>query len=572
MNSVFLLVAALPVFLLGYRFYSKFIVLGTFRLDPNHPTPARSMRDDRDFAPVPRYLLFGQHLAATAGGTTIIGVAIAVIWGWVPAFLWIVTGIVVGGATYGLASLWLGARHQARSPAMIAGELIGPRARLTFTILAVLVLLLLNAVLALLIGQILTAHPQAAIPFWLQVPIALGLGLALRRNVPYGPWLILLIALVQLFPIVWLGEFVPFAFTGTLEISLAGIPLITGDGTLLWLVLVLVYSLYAVRMPVWKLARPRACLTGAGLGLALLVLFAGIVVLHPDLTAPAFNQGADLPATLPWLFITLSGGAIAGFYGLIAATATARQLDRETDARPIGYGAALVDGLLAIGVLIASAAGFSSLDDWRQTYGGGEGIFQLGKTMEVFITRFAHFVGALGLPRELALTMGAFVTASLALSTLETGLRVQKYLLAEIGESFAIKRLRDHKTLVWLVVGLTAAVALYDGHGRGGLVVWPLFGAANQILAGLILLLVTLFLIRQNRPILAVFGPMLFLVLVASWALIHQIVDWWMTQRWFFAGSGLAILLLQLWVLGEGFIAYRRMPREPKPPEESSLI
>jgi carbon starvation protein len=562
MNSVILIIVALPIFILGYRFYAKFLSLGTFRL---HETETATRAGDTG-GPGP-WLLLGHHLAAIAGGTTVLGVATATAWGWVPALLWIVSGIVIGGGTFAMASLWIGRRQDDNSPVKSIGELIGPRACGVGYALAFIVLLILAAALALIIGRTLMAYPQAALAFWLQVPLALALG---RWSTgPSRSTVGVLATAVLLFgPLVWLGQTVPITFSGTLQLEFGGFAPLLVDGTVVWLALVFVYGFFAVRLPLERLSQPRAVITALALGAALLILFGGLAVEHPVLAAPAFNKVTPLPATIPWLFVVLTGGAIAGFQGLFAATVTAPRMTRDSDVRMVGYGAALGDGLLAVGVLAVCAAAFADAGQWHKAYDSWDRANDIDSLLTIFIGGFGRLAGALGLTRPYAEGLGALLVASLALSTFETALRVLQRLLSEVGERIAPMAAMRPRTLVWVSVALPAAVALYDGYGRGGAGLWPLLGGANQILAAILLLPVAVTLVRQRQPAVAVLVPAMFLAAVTLWALALQVLDAWAEGRWDSVVGTLTVSIFLIWALVEGGFAYRRetAAAAPKPP------
>ncbi len=556
-NSVFLLGAAVLVFVLGYRFYAKFLALAVFRLDPAARTPAQAGVPDA--APCPRHQLLGHHLAAVAAGTTLAGSAVALVWGWVPAFLWVVMGSVVAAGTYGLAGLWLGVRHGAASPATQAARLLGARLRPPFFALVFILLLLLTALFALGAAQLLDGFPSAVFAFGLQIVLALALGSGLTQRLGLGLLPASAIALALIGLALWLLP--SLAMDGTLVFSLSGMKLLSIDGVTVWVVVLLVYSYYSARAPLARLARPYGYLSAVQLGLALLVLFAGVLWLHPPLAAPAFHVGTGAPALLPWLFLTLTSGALAGFHALVASGITARQVQHETDVRFIGYGGALGDGLLALGVIIACSAGFPDAQAWHQVYGSWEGVQNLSAMTAFFIERFGYFAGGLGIAPGLAHAFGALLAVNLCVTTLEAGIRLQKYLLSEMGEAYDAPRLRPEKPRLLLATGMAAVLALYDGHGRALSPLdgwWPLFGLMNQLLAAAVLVLAVLALKRLARPLALVVAPLLMVLALTLWGLLAQLAAWWSHQHWGIVLGGLALLVTLLWILLEGLLALAR--------------
>ncbi|MDH3514871.1 MAG: hypothetical protein OEM83_08385, partial [Gammaproteobacteria bacterium] len=340
MNALFLLLAAAVAFVFGYRFYSRLLALGVFRLEDNYSIPAPDSPAADEHLLHKRHLIFGHHVASLAAGAAVMGSLVSLIWGWVPAFLWVVVGTVTAAGTYGLGSLWLSLRFPGLNPAEIAARLLGHPAHGLFALFAFLLLLILNAACATLAAQLLSGFPQAVLPYWAIVVLAYVLGgfLRGRENFEFIP--ASLVALTMGLMAVWLLGGFPLAFTGVLNLETTE-SYVAFDASVIWVLILYFYAYHATRLPMWKLIRPRGYLTALLLGIMLLVCYAAVTINHPVLVAPEFHTGAGIPATLPWLFITLTSGAVAGIHLLIANGITARQMKRETDARYIGYGGAL---------------------------------------------------------------------------------------------------------------------------------------------------------------------------------------------------------------------------------------
>jgi carbon starvation protein len=553
--SVFLLAVALLVLVLGYRFYAKFLALGVFRLDPQARTPLEN--GVAEAAGGPRPLLFAHHLAAIAAGTTIAGAALALAWGWVAAFLWVVVGSVTAAGTYGLAALWLGARHAAVSPAMQAAVLLGARLRLPFFALGAVMLLLLGALSALVAAQLLAAFPATVLAFGLQVALAAALGSA--RGARAGRYWPSAAALGLIALSLWLAP--ALEFSGALDLQLGAGAIFSFDAVALWAVLLLVYACHSARLPLARLARAHGLLTALQLALLLAVLFAGLLWLQPPLAAPAFHAAAGAPPLFPWLFLALSSGALAGFHALIAAGVTARQLAQETDARAIGYGAALGDGLLALAVLLACAAGYADPQEWHRHYAAWSPLQSPAALAGFFIERFAYFAAALGLGAGAAQSFGALVIVALCVTTLEAVLRAQKYLLAELAESYNAPRLRPEKTRLRLAAALTGLLALYDSEGRAFTPLdgwWPVYGATNLLLAAAVLLLALAALQRQGRPLVLVAAPFALAAVAGGYGLAAQLGAWWAGGEWGLWLAGAALFAAAGWIVVEGLLVLAR--------------
>lgn len=384
MTSILIPLAALTlVFALGYRYYAKLLGLALFR--PEAVGPAA--------APGERGPLFAHHVAALAAGVTIAGTGGALAWGWVPAFLWLAVGTVVAGGVLGFAALWLGARHPGLSLPQLAVRILGARLRLPCFALAFTVLLLLAAVSALTAARMLAAFPAAVLPLVLLVALAAGIG---RRRSALWPLSALAVALLliasRLSPAI--------GFEGSLALRIEAVPWIAADGIALWTVIVLGFACFSARRPPGQLARPQAWLAVLGLALLLAWLFMALAWRQPLVVAPAFHGAPGAPALFPWLFLTLTSGALAGYHALIAQGLTARELSRPADARLLGYGGALAIGLLALGALLTLGAGFTEPAGWHRAYGDWSGAQNLPGAMVLFTERFALLVSGTGPDRK----------------------------------------------------------------------------------------------------------------------------------------------------------------------------
>lgn len=545
MNSLFLLLAAAVAFVFGYRFYSRLLALGVFRLEDNYSIPAPERPAEDELRRAKRHLIFGHHLASLAAGAAVMGSLVALIWGWIPAFLWVVVGTVTAAGTYGLGSLWLSLRYPGLNPAEIAARLAGAPAHALFALFAFLVLLIMNAASATLAAQLLSGFPQAALPFWVVAVLAWFLGGYLRGRGDSEILTASLIVLILGLMSVWLlGEF-PLAFTGMLSLDI-GNSFVAFDATVVWVLILFAYGYHATRQPMWKLIRPRGYLTALLLGVMLLICYAAVVIDHPVLVAPEFHAGADIPATLPWLFVTLTSGAVAGFHLLIANGITARQIKRETDARYAGYGGALALGLLALSAVIIGSTGFADLPEWSRHYGSWRNSRDLHQVLALYINGFARLAGGIGLDPALTRTLAATVVLGLLVATLEAGLRLQKQLLTGLTERMPSLLPAREKSQIAFVTVLSAALALHQARGLGGLAWWPLFGLADQLLAVLGFTLLALALRQRGQPVAWVVTPLLFMAVAAHWAYAALAAQWWSAENWLLLGLGTLLLVIEL--------------------------
>ncbi|MDP7691779.1 MAG: carbon starvation CstA family protein, partial [Vicinamibacterales bacterium] len=360
MNAAVLAVIGITCLFVGYRFYSKFIAEKIYQLDPSYETPAHSMRDDIDYIPTKRIVLWGHHFTAVAGAAPIIGPGIAVIWGWLPAFIWVIVGTMFFAGVHDFGSVWASVRNQARSIGSLTGDVVSPRASTLFMIVIFLLLLMVNAVFAVTISNALQATPSAVIPAWSAVFVAVIIGLVFfKLHVPIT-WPTI-VGTLFLYVLIYVGELVP------IELPARALGIAPGAQ---WIVILFLYAAIASMLPLWLLLQPRGYIGGIQLFIGLGLLYGGVLIAHPPIVAPAFNPDvpASAPPMVPLLFVTIACGAISGFHGLVGSGTTSKQLNTEPDARFIGYLGSAGEGSLALVAIIAATAGFATLGDWQTMY------------------------------------------------------------------------------------------------------------------------------------------------------------------------------------------------------------
>ena len=360
MSAILLAGIGLGAIAAGYRFYSKFIAERIYQLDPTFETPAHTMRDDIDYVPTNKVVLWGHHFTAVAGAAPIIGPGIAVIWGWLPAFVWVVAATVFFAGVHDFGAVWVSVRNGARSVGAITGDVVSQRARTLFMIVIFLLLLMVNAVFAVAIADALRATPSSVIPVWSAIVVALTIGVLIYRfRVPIlWPTVV---GTIVLYAVIYLGEAVPVQLPEQF-LGLAG--------GAQWIIILFVYAAVASLLPVWLLLQPRDYINGIQLFIGLGLLYLAVVLANPTVVAPAINPNlpAGAPPLVPFLFVTVACGAISGFHGLVGSGTTSKQLNKETDARFVGYLGSAGEGALALVAIIATTAGFASLADWETTY------------------------------------------------------------------------------------------------------------------------------------------------------------------------------------------------------------
>ena len=575
MSAIVLLVIGFLVFLTGYRVYSRYLSRWIFRLDPDFKTPAHEFEDGVDFVPTNKHVLFGHHFTSVAGAAPIVGPAIAVIWGWLPAFLWVVIGTVFAGAVHDLGTLWISTRHKAQSIGTLAETFVGRRARVLFLLIIFFLLLLVNAVFAVVIANLLLANPGAVLPVWGSLVVALVVGILIYRTGTGILWPSLG-ALLVLYILIWVGQYAPFTlpdffgFSPTeAQLASAGgdagvaAAAATTDGIRAgWVILLLVYAFVASVLPVWMLLQPRDYVNSHQLFVALGIISISILVTNPEVVAPALNRNlpADAPSWFPLLFITVACGAISGFHGLVASGTSSKQLNKETDARYVGYGGMLGEGMLALTSILAVTAGFAlfaGVDGWHEHYGTWARASSGATT--AFVTGVGTLAQGIGIPQKVAVIFAAVVVISFAATTMDTGVRLQRYIISELGEQYSIKAIQNRWLATGIAVASCALLALGIDRGAGGMRLWPLFGTTNQLTAGLSLLVITLFLVRLRRPIWVTVVPMVFLLFMTTWAMVVNLIAYVNDSRMLLLGLGAAIFVLELWLVFEAVVALRHV-------------
>ena len=556
MSAIILLLLGLGGMAAGYFVYSRFIASRIYKLDPNFRTPAHEYEDGVDFVPTNRYVLWGHHFTSVAGAAPIVGPAIAVIWGWLPAFLWVVFGTIFFAGVHDSGALWASVRNRAKSVGALTGEVVGRRARTVFMIVIFLVLLMVNAVFGVVIAKLLINNPGAVVPVWGAIAVALVIGQLIYRRV-IGLGLVSVLGVAALYSLIYVGPMVPV----TLPDQVMGL-----SANASWILMLFAYAAVASLLPVWMLLQPRDYINGLQLFVGLILLYGAVLLGNPQVVAPMINSDvpAGTPSLLPLLFVTIACGAISGFHGLVASGTSSKQLDKETDARFVGYFGAVGEGALALAAIIAATAGFASLADWQAVYTAfGQG------SLTAFVDGGANILAnGMGMDVGVAATLLTVMAALFAGTTMDTGLRLQRYLFQEWGEIYQQKWMTRPlpATLLAVLSCLLLAFGAGGADGSGGLLIWPLFGTTNQLLAGLTLLVITIMLVKRGRPAIYTLAPLVFLLVMTLFALLMQLKSFYEKQDWFLLGLDLVVLVAALLVTLECTAALKRAFKAPPEP------
>ena len=556
MPAIVILFLVLAAYALGYRYYSALLARRVYALDDAHITPAHELEDGVDYVPTNKHVLFGHHFTSVAGAAPIVGPAIAVFWGWVPALLWVVLGTIFAAGVHDFGSIVVSARHKGRNIGTITGQLINARARTLFLIVLFFLLTLVVAVFAVVIGILLVGNPGAVIPIFAEIPLAIAIGYYIRKT-RTGALIPSIVGVILLYVLIWVGQQIP--------IEIDGVAAALGMGPrTLWIIILYAYAFIASRIPVWVLLQPRDYINSHQLFIALGVIFLGLVIGMDRIVAPAVNTDlpADSPNWFPFLFVTIACGAISGFHTLVSSGTTSKQLDKDTDARYVGYMGAIGEGSLALGAILATTAGIAvaGVDlNWREQY--ADFATASGGAVGNFVNGIAGFASHLGVPLELGATFAAVVVVSFAATSMDTGVRLQRYIIEEIADLARIKPVTRSKTIsTSIAVAVPLALSLAPGGGEQGYAfgrLWTLFGTTNQLTAGLALAVIAVWVSQNARSALAQIVPLVFLLIMTVWALLLNLRDFITNRDWVLAPIDAIILGLALWLVVEAFIAVR---------------
>jgi carbon starvation protein len=562
MNAIILVIIGLSFFYLGFRFYSKFIGSRIFDIDDtNIPMPSKTFEDGIDYVPTKKHILFGHHFTSIAGAAPIIGPCVAAFWGWLPALIWILVGTVFMGAVHDFGALVTSVKEKGRSIADIASTTISKRARLMFLVFIIFLVWLVLAVFAMAIADLFVGIPSSVIPINIEIIIALIMGYLLYKK-KLSSLIPSLVALLVLYFFIWVGTLYPIDFTSSMN---------NQDAKNLWILILFIYSAIASLLPVWTLLQPRDYINSHQLFVGLTLLFLGIFVAQPIVDAPAIRSfsESDTPSLFPLLFVTIACGAISGFHGLVSSGTSSKQLEKLSDARIVGYGGMIGEGTLALASTIAAVAGISLVAEanlpsvgvvsdlnWAVYYDSWEHASSNKAT--AFVLGGGALLESLGISMNMANTIMAVLVISFAATTLDTATRIQRFILNEFGLVTKIKFLsnRFFATAIAIIPAILLAFWNFSDPGSGairqaGWILWPIFGASNQMLGALTLMVLTLYYWQKKKPILPLLIPMLFILAITFTALIINAFKFFGENTILFVLTILLIFLI-LWMVYEG--------------------
>ncbi|MGL6194299.1 MAG: carbon starvation CstA family protein [Thermoguttaceae bacterium] len=691
MSTLFIILVTFFGYIIAYKTYGRFLARKIFKLDENELVPSVEKRDNIDYVPTNRYVIFGHHFTTIAGTGPIVGPAIAVMWGWLPALIWVLLGSIFIGAVNDFTALIMSLRHKGQTLGDIAGSVISPTAKLLFLILLVFLLAIVIAVFGIVIAQTFEDYPISVLPTLISIPIAICLGL-LTNKFGFSLKKVSFVAFVILGATIYLTEVFPF-----LSFKMPGFENISPilNPIIMWTIVLYAYCFFASVLPVWLLLQPRDYVNSLLLYGALGLIIVGMVIAalsgNADIiaTAPAVRiaeaKEAGAPPILPFLFITVACGAVSGFHALVSSGTTSKQVASMKDAQFVGYGAMLLEGVLAVVVILSCTAGIgmgvpnvkssaeatkteaASLEKnigelefvpgtvknsektqlvepvqnntdvnsntntkeeagtitptdgvpaivtgkeaWNLRYNRKWSEMNLGEQVGIFIEGGANFMYAVGLPIRFGQAIVAILIACFAATTIDSTLRLMRYVLEELGSTLAdffnklsprlfrrsetapqkledsasnrltsqsrffaqfkkVATMRNRYIATGIGLALATTLALSRPSatapfGTGGLILWPLFGAGNQVIAGLTLIVGTVYLMRRKIRAIYLILPAAIMFCIPIWAMSLNIFDpktgFIAKKQYLLACIGCCIILLACWLLVEAYRVVRKL-------------
>jgi len=546
-NTLWIGVALVIWLGLGYRIYGRWVARRLIEPDNANPVPSTTRADGLDYHAARTPVLFGHHFSSIAGAGPIVGPLLGVmIFGWLPALLWVALGAVFMGAVHDYVSLMASVRNKGVSVGEIAERTLGRRARLVLSIFLWCALVLVVAVFGVITARTFTTQPAIVLPTFGLIGLSMVFGkFVLRGGARLGPATVL--ALLALGGLIWLGRCVPIDLGETV----LGLPAVT-----FWFWVLMVYCVAASILPVWLLLQPRDYLSTWILYLGLVGGVAGLLALHPNIGAPAFTGFHTGSGHMwPMLCVMIACGAISGFHSLVASGTTSKQLARESDGLRVGYGAMILEaGLAGLVILIAAgtlgwdtaaipAAG--SLQYLMSSEGGGP--------IVAFATGLSRLVDALPLlTAPVGLFFGLLMINAFVITTLDTSTRLARFVMQELGNGVPLLGNRWVATLITVVAA--GWLGASDSYSR----IWPVFGATNQLVAALSLIVVSSWLVSLRKPRLVTLLPALFMLVTTVAALAWQARQFAKSGQNLLATIAVCLVVLALFIAWEARALLRR--------------
>lgn len=526
MNASLIALLGVVWLIIAYKWYGKKIERKVVQPSDTNSTPAHELNDNVDYVPTRTPILFGHHFSSIAGAGPIVGPILAFsLFGWVPTLIWILLGTVFMGAVHDYTTMMASVRSKGVSITDIAERSVSKTARWIFASFVWLALALVQAVFAVLTAQTLEQKPEIVIPTVGLMVLAVVFGWLVYRR---GANLLIstIIAIVIIFLLIIIGDYYPIPASYDF-----------------WLIFCIVYAFIAATIPVWVLLQPRDYLSMYLLLAGLVLGFIGLFVTNPTINAPAFIsfQSGNGPLW-PILFITVACGAISGFHSLVGSGTSAKQLSKESDGKKIAFGGMLTEGALALLVVML----MGSVLFWGQapTEDLSGFVFQdlLKQSANItFGTALGRVLNTLGIPLFMGIAFGVLMLNAFILTTLDTTVRLARYIVQEsVGTKVRIFTNR------YLAAGSGLILAYLLTLGNNWKIIWPIFGASNQLVAALALFVATAYWFGYKRPRIFTLIPAIFMLITTEAALIYQLAWQYIPENNFV----LAVIASALIILG----------------------
>ena len=498
MNSVVVVLIGLAVAFIGYRVYAKYIDTKVMKADPKRATPAKMYMDGVEFMPTSKSILFGYQFKSIAGAAPIIGPIMAIQWGWFPALIWILAGAFFIGWVQDYSSAMIAMRREGSSFGRLSHELISPRARVILLSFIYFYLLLIagafgNVVVSTAIG--LKAAPMAWLFLTIGGVLAGQMIYRWKKDIIMTTVVTVVIALLG----IWLGTAAP---------SNAIIGDSLSNSRALWAIAAFVFCYFASVLPIWRFALPINYVASYIVFLGLFFGLIGVFILHPNFNLPAYTGfSIKIGPLWPILFVTIACGSISGWHSIVSSSGTARQLEYETDARPVAGGVMFVEMMLAVFALIIAAT-FASFGDYSTAIAKGPGA--------IFAGGVSKFLGALGMPAQLGASYGSVMMIVLAVTIMQLVVRFMRVATSELLSD--VSPIFKNVHIGTIIASILGIILVLTGWWQ---YLWILFGGANQLMASLALMLVTAYLMSEGRPAAWTFYPMIFMFFTTAAALVY---------------------------------------------------
>ncbi len=543
MNAAVIVIFGIAWYIFAYQWYARIIQKKVLKVRDENITPANKVNDDLDYVPTKPSILFGHHFSSIAGAGPIVGPILGfALFGWLPALIWILLGAVFLGAVHDYASLVASLRNDGVSIVQFTKTAVSNKARSIFSVFVWLTLTLVQAVFADLTARTLHEDPTIVIPTLGVIAVAIIFGYFVNRK-GFNTIIGTILGLGLFFVLILLGRDYPIVASYDF-----------------WLVFTIIYSFVAAIIPVWVVLQPRDYLSMYLLIIGLALGVIGVIALNPTLEAPAFISFNSKNGPLfPILFITIACGAVSGFHSLVSSGTSAKQLRKESDAKFVSYGAMLTEGLLALLVIVMIAGALH----W--TPAGANDPLYFGSLLDqsanlVFGTALGATIETLGVPFKIGVSFGVLMINAFLLTSLDTSTRLNRYIIQEtLGAKYkGIFNNRFFAAAASLVLAYFLAKGGYE-------VIWPVFGASNQLIATLSLFVVTAYFLGFKAPKWYTLLPAIFMLLVTETALAYNILtDYMPNSKWHLAAISIALFILGLIVAIETTQKLKKLNKENK--------